>query len=366
MQKKIRVANLDLLRIFSMFLIILLHSIDHSGVLEAATKSGLAMNGYIKFLYFMCQICVNCYVLLSGYFLVNSKFKLEKLIYLWIEVVFYSLVIKLIFMIIGTTPFSLTSLVSCFIPITTGRYWFITIYFGLYLIFPFLNIAIKNMNKEQHGKLNLILIFLFSILISISPVFAGMNSGGAWGLPWFIVLYFIASWFRLYYKPNKNMKRRLLCYIFILLLITGITLISERHLFFIQNIVKNIYRYDHIFSLICSLLVFSMFLDLKINNLLATRIISKMAPLTLGVYLIHAHAELDTEIWDWLGLLKHINSIIFPFYQLLIVLMILFVCMFIDYIRDKIFDFLNVRNICKKIQSLFYKCLNHYIRQKLF
>ena len=97
-QTKRRNANMDLIRILSMFLIILLHSVDHSGVLEAATVSSIPMQLYVRFVYMLTQVCVNCYVLLSGYFLVKSKFRLQKLVALWMEVVFYSFIIKLIFM----------------------------------------------------------------------------------------------------------------------------------------------------------------------------------------------------------------------------------------------------------------------------
>ena len=141
--KKKRNPNLDLLRIVSMLLIIWLHSIDHhSGVIEAADKAGGVIGLYIRVVFMLVQICVNCYVLISGYFLVKSTFRLQKLVALWIEVVFYSFTIKLIFMLTGYTPFSAVSLVSCLVPVFTGRYWFITIYFGLYLISPFLNMTI--------------------------------------------------------------------------------------------------------------------------------------------------------------------------------------------------------------------------------
>ena len=58
------------------------------------------------------------------------------------------------------------------------------------------------MNREQHLKLNVLLFILFSCMVSVYPSFSGMNSGGGWGLAWFVVLYFLAAWFRLYYKPS--------------------------------------------------------------------------------------------------------------------------------------------------------------------
>lgn len=149
MTQKQRNANLDLLRIVSMLLIVFLHSIDHSGVLEHAENCGGAMYFYVRFTYALCQVCVNIYIMLSGYFMVTSKFRLQKLVTLWMEAAFYSFVLKLLFMVTGQDAFSITSLVSCFFPILTGRYWFLTIYVGMYLVSPFLNTLIRAMDKLQ-------------------------------------------------------------------------------------------------------------------------------------------------------------------------------------------------------------------------
>ena len=170
-----------------MLLIILMHSIDHTGVLEASSKAGIGTFVLVRFLYMLTQISVNCYVMLSGYFLVRSRFRLKKIVELWLEVAFYSFVIKLIFMLTREIPFSAVALLSCFFPILTGRYWFIAIYIGMYLLSPFLNIAIRAMDKKTHGLLILTLGLLFSAWSSIHPSFAGMNSGGGWGLAWFVL-----------------------------------------------------------------------------------------------------------------------------------------------------------------------------------
>lgn len=201
-EMKARDAHLDLLRIVSMLLIILLHSIDHSGVLEQADSSSGAMYFYVRFLYAAAQVCVNCYVMLSGYYLVESRFRLQKLVALWMEVAFYSFTFKALFMLTGQSALSPVSLLACFFPIVTGRYWFITIYVGMYAIFPFLNRLIHAMKKTEHAALNLCLFVLLSLWVSIHPAIAGMNSGGGWGLTWFVALYLAAAWLRLYYKPS--------------------------------------------------------------------------------------------------------------------------------------------------------------------
>lgn len=332
-----RSANMDLMRIASMLLIILLHSIDHSGVLEASETAMFPMHLWVRFTYMLAQVCVNCYVLISGYFLVKSKFRLQKLVALYLETMFYSLVIRIVFIATGYAEFSISSLLSCFVPIITGRYWFITIYFGLYLVFPFLNIAINAMNRKQHLCLNIILFILFSVLVSVYPSFKGMNSGEGWGLAWFIVLYFCAAWFRLYYTPNNKKIRYLLIWVALSILIAVfyiicVNMIGRNNI--LVNAINNQYRYDSVFAYISSICILLFFINLKIKNLFFNKLIIFVAPSTLGVYLIHTHADFSKWFWTWLNLPSKMNSSMFIIIQLGGVVCGIFAsCIFIDIIR---------------------------------
>ena len=70
---KTRHMGLEWLRIVSMLMIILLHSIDHSGLYETLVP-GTSIYYVEQFLYALVQVCVNCFILISGYFLVNFFF----------------------------------------------------------------------------------------------------------------------------------------------------------------------------------------------------------------------------------------------------------------------------------------------------
>lgn len=339
-----RDVHLDLLRLASMFMIVFLHSIDHSGVIENITKHGGVYSSiYVYFCYALVQICVNCYVLLSGYFLVTSRFKLHKLIFLWIEVVFYALLFKLVFMLFGGTPFSLASLISCFVPILTGRYWFITIYFGMYLISPFLNMAIRAMNKYQHAVLNLVLCLLFSVWSSLHPSIKGMNSGGGWGLAWFVVLYFVGAWLRLYYVPNYKVGRKCFLWLLIPTLMTTVFLGSKAlDVPIITRIAKNWFSYNSLPVYLATVVFFLLFLNLRSKNTLSIsvfqRFISYISPLTFGVYLIHAHANVSPWLWETSHLALHTQSPYFPLMQFGIVSVIFCGCLLMDAGRSWLFS----------------------------
>lgn len=363
--KKPREANLDLLRIVSMLLIIFLHSIDHSGVLENAENCGTGMYFYVRFTYAMCMVCVNIYVMLSGFFMVNSKFRLQKLVALWMEASFYSLVLKLLFMLIGKESFSVVSLVSCFFPILTGRYWFLTIYVGMYLISPFLNILIHAMNKKQHGVLNLCLFAVMSLWSSVHPALAGMNSGGGWGLAWFAVLYLLAAWLRLYYTPDYKPLGWLIAYIAVPAIIAVMQLIVNKlGIGVLQTIVNHQFRYDSVPVYIMTVCIFVGFMNIRIHSEKLSKMIIAIAPLTLGVYLIHAHANVSPWSWEVLNLPPKMESATFVLIQLASVLGIFAICAIIDSLRKSTIGKMEnakwVMVICNRVQDcsekLFSKC----------
>lgn len=352
--RKKRDANLDLLCIISMMLIISLHSIDHSSVLEQAGVSSSPMYFYVRFTYGLCRVCVNCYIMLSGYYLVNSKFRLQKLIVLWMETAFYSFALKFLFMVTAQEAFSIVSLIGCFFPILTGRYWFITIYVGMYLISHFLNKLIHSMNKEEHTMLNICLFVLFSLWNSIHPSIAGMNSGGGWGLAWFVVLYLAAAWFRLYYIPKH--KPVILFGIFLLiplLLAAGQMAANAVGIGILQNIISNWFRYDSAPVYFMTIALFTAFLNIQVKSDYMSKIICFVAPLTLGVYLIHAHADVSPWLWETLALPKYMDSLSFPAIQLGYTLLIFLICAVIDALRRATIGRLEkvpaINTVCKKI-----------------
>ena len=337
--KKEKNVAIEILRIFAMILIIFQHFMEYGGIKDSAVMGDL-MYPFVYYMYGLVQIAVNCYILISGYFLVTSKFKFKKLMILWIEVFFYSIILYLAMVVTGYCDFSLTTLVSCFIPIVTGRYWFVTIYFGMYLLSPFLNIAIRAMNKHQHAKLNILLLILFSIWTTI-PISRGMNVNGGWSIAWFVVLYFISAYFRLYYVPNYKIKYKLLVTLGLSLILPvsklSIDMLTNRGLSILAGKSTMLFKYESFFVIMLAISVFVLFLNIKIKQNAISSFILKISPCTFGVYLIHHHAKIYPIMWGLIDGTRFLNNWWFPFYMTGIVLLIFSVCIFIDKIRSIVF-----------------------------
>jgi hypothetical protein len=285
------------------------------------------------------------------------------------EATFYSFVLKLIFMLIGVDDFSIVSLASCFLPITTGRYWFLTIYVGMYLISPFLNILINAMNKQQHSLLNLLLFGLCSLWVSIHPSIPGMNSGGGWGLMWFIVLYITAAWFRLYYRPNHKPMGWLFAYLLIPFMIAVAQVVLGRlNIGILHSIVSNWFRYDSSPVYLMTIFLFIGFLNIQIKHEKISALICRIAPLTFGVYLIHAHANVSPWSWEILNLPDKMTSGIFPLIQLGSVLTIFLICIIIDFIQKNTFGALeqcgSIITACNKAYTSLLQLLEQIAKRR--
>ena len=89
---KERLNNFELLRILSMLMVVFLHVLSFTGLLSKHSNGGF--NYYIVWgLESLSFVAVNCFVLISGYFLIDSSFKWKKIFKLWLKVFFYSIVL---------------------------------------------------------------------------------------------------------------------------------------------------------------------------------------------------------------------------------------------------------------------------------
>lgn len=154
---------------------------------------------------------VDIFILISAYFMINSRFSFEKLLTLCGEVWFYSIGILLLFLTIlePTDQIDFHLLIQSVFPITQSHYWFITDYILLMLFSPFLNKFIKNLSKESHLKLILMMTVIWCILPMVTGFATTYNA-----IILFVLLYFIGSFIRLHVSLSKlNGKKLALSFI---------------------------------------------------------------------------------------------------------------------------------------------------------
>lgn len=198
--KAVRQSNFELLRIICMLLIIGHHLAVHG---DYAAPQNIAANEYVV-RYFTTggKLGVNIFVLISGYFMINSKFRIRKLIRMFAQILFYSLLIFTFLLALKKAEYTNWLLLSTLLPLSTSLWWFVTTYVIMYCLSPFLNILIKNCSQKLHL---ILVVFLVAIQCVVQ---LALNTSYISNVGWFVTLYLIAAYIRLY-RTNCSILTKL-------------------------------------------------------------------------------------------------------------------------------------------------------------
>lgn len=324
---KIRMSNFEILRIICMILIVAHHFAWHSSlsvntpVVNKRIMDALVVGG---------KIAVNVYVLISGYFMIESKFKWEKVLRLFLQLLFYSVGIYLVLVLFKCVSFDLKSFRELFFPIYTYQYWFMSFFMLLYFLSPYLNKMLKNCNQKE-----LLLLILVLLIFQLDTTIAKLHFSVG-NLVWFITLYIIAAYLRLYSNKLFNNK-----YSMLVTLIISLVFIIYQYSF--KGI--NYWNMNKGISLICSLSLFLFFKNLDIKN---NKVINLISSATLGVYLIHDNGFIRPLLWNkWINVPSLALKDSLWIYSILIIIGVYLICTLIELLR-KYIEGIIIRIIKKK------------------
>ncbi len=300
-----RKTNIEIMRIISMCMIIAMHYMTKGMHIPKLSEDVSLHNVVFWVVYAFCLSSVNAYVFISGYFAVDSKWHIGRIIRLWTEVLLYSVAIPLIGTLIGVVDISgadLSVKQQIFLPVTYEHYWFATAYIMMYLISPVLNVAVLKLDKKTYGVVLTALIVVFCGFKSLNPYLIPWDKYGNDAL-WFIVLYLIGGYIRAYGVPflsgsdrKKNCACSWLLYVVFSLITFVIALAFSgivRYTGKLEYYMDMTYCYNYITVLIASIGFFHAFVNMEIKpNVWVNRI----AGYTFGVYLIHDNIVIR-EMW---------------------------------------------------------------------
>lgn len=273
---KSRKTNIELLRIISMLMVFILHFMQGTDVLKSAMPG--SFNYFVaNILETLSIVAVNCFVLISGYFLI--KFDFKKLFRLILQVKFYAIVLPILAIVLFGATLSNKELIKAIFPIVFRQWWFFNTYLALYCLSPILNFLIFKINKIQYKRFLIILFIMFSVFNTVYPTF---NSEGGHGIYNFMFLYLIGGYIKIHGTDKIGKYTYLGAYLFSSIGIVGgnlvITILTKKNS-------TLLYNYDSVFVIISSVSLFMYFNSIKIQS----NIINKVSKLSFGTYLIHAN-----------------------------------------------------------------------------
>ena len=316
--KKERLSNFELMRIISMFLIVMWHTTLHSETYTSA-------HGFLRFMLdiimCLCVVHVNSLVMVTGYFQCNKRNGNFKKVWKVIGTSwFYKVAILILFSVLGIFTANSVRVFQELMPIDYNNYWFINNYIVLFLISPFLNRIINYCTQGELKKFIIILLITLSIIPTITNQLAIQNNG--FGVIHFILIYFIGAYLRKYpiklsyHFKNLNNKK------YQTLLVTGFFGLALLNIL-LYNFGAVLDKYDipmmkYIGSILSSnflgyyapipitmtVIYFLFFETLTIKS----KWINRAAQTTFGIYLIHDSAYTRNYIYKFLNVKDSVLS----------------------------------------------------------
>lgn len=263
-----RESGIEGLRLICIFGIIMMHTFGpyRSTVSGSNLFFGVLINSIFN-------MGVSLFALISGYFGIRGSYK--KVINLWLWCLLYS-VLSVVVYFMGSQQIDHKDIIRSLLPISSGKYWYITTYIIIMIFARYLNMAPQKLQKKDFGHLIFLMFFLFSIIPTFG-YFHVMNDNGK-GLMNVILMYYIGRYIRLY---GLNEDRTIMIGI--------ISIVIELLLNLMMTfVVLKGHGFNTLFARDCSVFIIfgsiAVFLLVK-NKKYHLNIINKISSHVFGVYL---------------------------------------------------------------------------------
>lgn len=167
-----RDSRFELLRIISMFCILLFHFNYYS--------QAWRLEGHHSFWYYfqfgsqlgLGKLGVYLFIMITGYFIGNKSYSVrkgfKKALYIWCEAFWYSSLIFIIALQLGLIKDVTKEALLSFLPFINSAYWFVDAYIVLMLLVHFINPVLINSSKKDLQVLILIISILACVLSPIN------------------------------------------------------------------------------------------------------------------------------------------------------------------------------------------------------
>ena len=261
-----RQSNIELCRIFSILLVMLVHTGFQSLGWETSSWGVMLLEAFTI-------IGVNVFVLITGYFSTEpKKISLINLLFLC----FFWMVIKVVI------RYSLGQHVGLkdFFFITNSN-WFIPSYICLLFLTPILNMFCNSVNENvlRWGVIALLFIEMWFDLLPPHPA-VSLGSQHGYSVLSFVILYLLARYIRLYGVPNWFRRWSFSIYLIctFLLVLLAFAFLRTGHPF------KNVYAYSNPVVIVSSVSFLLTFEKLKMGE---NRLINHIAKSTLAALFGH-------------------------------------------------------------------------------
>lgn len=279
--------GIDLLRMAAMLFVAALHVIGIGGVITGSTLlSGQFLTAQLLRIAMLCA--VNCYALISGFVGWSRRPKLSGVAMLWLKALLYCVVITAGFS--RFYPLDFKTALSALLPVTTGQYWYLTAYVGLFVLMPLLNFAVQKMPKKEL-TITISGIFLLFCILPISPLTDAFYLHDGYSAAWLAVVYLLGGYLGKYDVLSRlSVGKWGLVYLAAVLFAWAPRMLALKLLPSLWDMANGniIIEYTSPTILLAAVSLLAIFSRQPLPGW-AEKTVTALSPHAFGVYLLHSH-----------------------------------------------------------------------------
>lgn len=332
--RKERNASVELLRILAMLMIIIMHCMAWSGALYDQSEQ---LEHFYWLIEAMCVPSVDVFVLISGYYLVTSRFKARNLVRILGTVWSYAFLCSLLNAVLVGETITAFAIFKMLFPVLTKQYWFVNAYLALYILSPFLNKLIHSLDKKQFSFLLAFLLIILVIRPTVLPKRWAQDQSAGLSVFFFIVMYFLAAWIRLYFNQDGKQSFVFIIIYFVLSILLTVSRWVILALGINHETAIRYYSYDSVFVVSQALFLLLFFLNrVHISGRLAL-IINRISKCSFAAYIIHY--PFNRSIWSLIPIYLFLPNPLTGFVSIVVAgIAVFFLSIVIELIRQHFVD----------------------------
>lgn len=284
--------SIDLLRLLCMMMVVTMHYYGHGGSTSGAGVSSINFalaNG----MSLLSHVGVDCFFMISGFFLkvpskeVTWQNQWQSIFKLWIKVFLYSVSVYLALVLGGIVAFDNGDFLGSLFPVFTNQYWFMTVFFLIMCLRPFIARALNGILKKEY----IFLIIALGAFDMIQCVY-GHNAFREKGAGLLNALYMVVLGYGINNFAFMKIKgfKALSIYITMAVLAGVLSIIEKKYLH--MDDAHSSY-YNSPFIVIASVAFFGFVTSLNVK----WKFFSTIAPFVLAIYLINDHPLMQQHFW---------------------------------------------------------------------
>ena len=345
--------GIDLLRLVSMFLVVMLHT---TADVRKTADFGTSVYNMVYLLRTLSFPCVDIFAIISGWVGWKHRLTVNGAAGTWLSVIWHTVLITAVTALLKPEWLPEGAWKRAFLPVSTKEYWYVTAYFMMLLFIPPLHFVLKRISTAWLWIWVGSFLFVHAFLATLNGNSYGMKHG--YNFFWLIGMYLLGAAL----ERSKELWKAHAKPIGMILFLAGAV---PAYLLIVIAENRNWIDYCSPLTILSAVGLVTCFSGVKVQR--SVRFVQTVSPTALAVFVIHVH----TITWNHvfyslprsLGLWKTVSvprlcaNIVFW------ALAVFLVCVLLDLIRIGIFSLLRIPQALKAADARLEKAVRRILHR---